>query len=101
MEDAEIRPDLWLCFPFRFDKVGYSSQNCPASKTYLSRCSPPADPDLHIRGGGGEGAVIQTLRQIKGDSLQKKHKKHRSFETKESTWQDRAKTGCFIVEVGD
>ena len=55
MEDAEIRPDLWLCFPFRFDKVGYSSQNCPASKTYLSRCSPPADADLHIRGGGGGG----------------------------------------------
>ena len=55
MEDAEIRPDLWLCFPFRFDKVGYSSQNCPASKTYLSRCSPPADPDLHIRGEGGGG----------------------------------------------
>ena len=56
MEDAEIRPDLWLCFPFRFDKVGYSSQNCLASRTYLSRCSPPADPDLHIWwGGGGDG----------------------------------------------
>ena len=55
MEAAGIRPDLWLCFPFRFDKVGYSSQNRLASRTYLSRCSQPADPDLHIGGGGGRG----------------------------------------------
>ena len=27
--------------------------------------------------------------------------KHRSFETKESTSQDRVETGCFVVEVGD
>ena len=71
MEDAEIRPDLWLCFPLRFDKVGYSSQNCPASKTYLSRCSPPADPDLHIRGGGGGGHPDPEI--DKGGTVSKKN----------------------------
>ena len=56
MEDDEIRPDLGIFFHSGlFDKVGYSSQNNLASRTYLSRCSPPADPDLHIRGGGGGG----------------------------------------------
>ena len=96
MEDAEIRPDLWLCFPFRFDKVGYSSQNCPASKTYLSRCSPSADPGLHIRGGGGDGHPDPEI-----DKEGQSPKNIKSFETKESTLQDRAKTGCFIVEVAD
>ena len=66
MEADGIRPDLWLCFPFRFDKVGYSSQNCLASTTYLSGCSPPADPDLHIGEGGSHPDP-----EIKGDSLQK------------------------------
>ena len=56
MEDDEIRPDLGIFFHSGlFDKVGYSSQNYLASRMYLSRSSPPADPDLHIRGGGGGG----------------------------------------------
>ena len=102
MEDDDIRPDLGIFFHSGlFDKVGYTSQNYLASRTYLSRCSPPADPDLHIRGGGGGGGHPDPETDKGGQSSKKKHKKDRSFETKESTWQDRAKTGCFIVEVGD
>ena len=53
-----------------------------------------------ISGGGGGGHPDPEIDKG-GQSRKKKHKKHRSFETKESTLQDRAKTGCFIVEVGD
>ena len=68
MEAAGNRPDLGIFFHSGlFDKVGYSSQNYLASRTYRSRCC-PADPDLQIRWEGGSHPDPET----RGASLKKK-----------------------------
>ena len=52
-----------------YDKVRYSSENCPASRTYLSRCCPVADPDPQIRWGVGGGGRSHPDPEITGASL--------------------------------